>query len=74
MQERRNGIYICQVTNCTMPTHTNGYCRSHYWKSYRPEGLAQRIEITTNEREWYAEQGRTLDEAALLSRRIPMSS
>lgn len=64
-------VDCCRLYGCTQAVYQDDLCRYHF---NRRESLPQRIEISTNEREWYAEQGRTLDEAALLSRRMPLSS
>jgi polyphosphate kinase 2 (PPK2 family) len=59
------------VQNCMQPSHTDELCFYH-WS--RRETLPKRQEVSLGEREWYAEQGRTLDEQALLARRMPQES
>lgn len=61
----------CKVQNCMQGVYQDELCRYHWAKQ---DQLPKRQEISLGEREWYAEQGRTLDEAALLSRRMPLES
>ena len=61
----------CRLQNCMQAVHKDELCLFH-WK--QQDTLPKRIEISSGEREWYAEQGRELNEAALLSRRMPPES
>jgi hypothetical protein len=68
---RRVEIDCCRLNGCMQDVFKDDLCRFHY--SQR-EMLPKRIEISAGEREWYAEQGRTFDEAAFLARRYPAAS